>query len=162
MQKQLSTLALGVAVAALSTVTTLAQTKPQEPWLGTWRVNLEKSTMSGTKPTSPGTVTIEKSGSGTKTTIEGTSPEGKPMRTETVWMLDGKDNPVKGAPMPNTTAAYKRVDDRTFEVATKIGGTPTLTTRVTISADGKTMTATQTGKTLDGQAVKNLIVAEKQ
>jgi hypothetical protein len=63
---------------------------------------------------------------------------------------------------PNTTAAYKRIDNRTFEVTTKIDGKPTLTTRVAISADGKTMTATQTGKTAEGEAVKNVIVASKQ
>jgi hypothetical protein len=108
------------------------------------------------------TVTIERSGASMKTTIEASDPEGKPTKTETVWMFDGKDNPVKGAPTPNTTAAYKRVDARTFEVSNKVDGKPTITTRVAISADGKTMTATQTGKTPQGDVVKNVIVATKQ
>lgn len=69
---------------------------------------------------------------------------------------------MKGAPAPNSTAAYKRVDDHTFEVSTKVDGKPTVTTRVVISADGKTMTATQTGKSADGAAVNNVIVASKQ
>jgi hypothetical protein len=77
-------------------------------------------------------------------------------------MFDGKDNPVKGAPAPNTTAAYKRIDDRTFEVSSKVDGKPTITTRVAISADGKTLTATQSGKTAQGETVKNVIVATKQ
>jgi hypothetical protein len=35
-------------------------------------------------------------------------------------------------------------------------------TRIAISPDGKTLTATQTGTNAQGQAVKNVIVAEKQ
>jgi hypothetical protein len=77
-------------------------------------------------------------------------------------MFDGKDNPVKGAPAPNTTAAYKRIDDRTFEVMGKVDGKATITTRVVISGDGKTMTATQTGRNYQGESVNNVIVATKQ
>jgi len=97
-----------------------------------------------------------------KTTIDGPDLQGKPMHTETVWTFDGKDHPVKGAAAPNTTAAYKRVNDHTFEVTTKIDGKPTVTTRVVVSADAKTLTATQTGKSADGSAVNNVIVAGKQ
>ena len=44
----------------------------------------------------------------------------------------------------------------------KVDGKPTVTTRVVVSADGKTLTATQTGKSAQGQDVKNVIVAVKQ
>ena len=155
--------ALSIACVALYTVSSWAQTKPADPWVGTWKTDVAKSKYSpGPTPTAPGTVTIERSGTGMKTTIDGTDPQGKPIRTETVWAFDGKDNPVKGAPAPNTTAAYKRIDDHTFEVTTKVDGKPTVTTRVVVSADGKTLTATQTGKGADGSAVNNVIVASKQ
>jgi hypothetical protein len=39
-QKRLLILFVGVAVAALSTVGSLAQTKSQDPWIGTWKGNL--------------------------------------------------------------------------------------------------------------------------
>jgi len=98
-----------------------------------------------------------------KTTIDiPAEPKGKPLHTETVWTFDGKDVPVKGAPMPNSTAAYKRIDDRTFEVVQKVDGKPTVTTRVSVSPDGKTMTARQTGKTPQGETLNNTIVATKQ
>ena len=77
-------------------------------------------------------------------------------------MFDGKDNPVKGAQTPKTTTAYKRIDGRTFDAIGKVDGKPTVTTRVAVSADGKTMTATQTGKNAEGQGVNNVIVADKQ
>ena len=41
-------------------------------------------------------------------------------------------------------------------------GKPTVTTRVAISADGKTLTATQNGQTAQGETVKNVIVADRQ
>jgi hypothetical protein len=60
-------------------------------------------------------------------------------------------NLVKGARFPNSTAAYKRIDNRTFESMGKVDGKPATTTRVVISADGKTLTATTTGKNADGK-----------
>ncbi len=161
MQKPLT--AVVVACIAISGVALTAQTKPADPWVGTWKTDLAKSTFSpGPKPTVAATVTIEPSGTGMKTTIAGVDAEGKPTKTETAWMFDGKDHPVKGATTPNTTAAYKRIDDRTFEVTSKVDGKPTITTRVAIAADGKTMTATQSGKTAQGETVKNVLVATKQ
>jgi hypothetical protein len=54
------------------------------------------------------------------------------------------------------------IDGRTFEAQGKVGGKPTVTTRVVVSADGKTMTATQTGQDIKGQAIKNVIVLDRQ
>ena len=134
------------------------------PHIGTWKVNLAKSTYSpGPKPTVAGTVRVEATpGGGMKTTIDGTNPQGQPTHTETTGTFDGKDNPVNGAPAPKTTTAYKRVNARTFEAMGKVDGKPTVTTRVAISADGKTLTATQNGQTAQGETVKNVIVADRQ
>jgi hypothetical protein len=161
MQKRIAVVL--VALAAVLVVSSIARTQSKDPWIGTWKVNLEKSNYSpGPKPTVAATVKIESSAGGIKTTIDGTNPEGKPTHTETVAAFDGKDNPVKGAPAPNTTSALKRIDDRTFEVMGKVDGKPTVTTRVAVSTDGKTMTATQTGKDAQGQSVNNVIVLDKQ
>ena len=152
-----------IGFVALCVIAASAHGQPADPWVGTWTVDLAKSTFNpGPKPTVPGMVTIERSGSSMKTTIKAPDPQGNVTQTETVWMFDGKDYPVKGGPAPNMTAAYKRVDDRTFEVTGKVDGKPTMTTRVAISADGKTMTATQTGQNAQGESVKNVIVATKQ
>jgi hypothetical protein len=43
-----------------------------------------------------------------------------------------------------------------------VDGTPTVTTRVVVSADAKTLTATQTGKNDRGETVNNVILADKQ
>jgi hypothetical protein len=126
-------------------------------------VNLEKSTYSpGPKPTVAAQVKIEPAPNGMKTTIDGVNPQGEKTHTEGVAAFDGKDYPVKGTPNPDSTSTIKRIDARSFENQGKVGGKPTVTTRVMISPDGKTLTATQTGTNPQGQAIKNVIVAEKQ
>ena len=151
-----------VSLAALLAASSTARTQ-SDPWMGTWKVNLARSTYRpGPAPTVAGTIKMEPLAGGFKTTIDATNPQGQPTHTETVGKFDGKDNPVTGAPTPNTTAAYKRSNGRTFEVMGKVDGKPTVTTRVVVSADGKTLTATQTGKNAQGENVNNVIVAEKQ
>jgi hypothetical protein len=152
-----------VLLAAFLAIGATAQAQTGDPWVGTWKTNLAKSTYSpGPKPTVPGVVKMEAVADGFKTTIDATDPQGKSTHTETAGKFDGKDNPVMGAAAPNSTAAYKRIDGRTFEVTTKVDGKPTVITRVVVSADGKSLTATQTGKDAQGQTVKNVLVADKQ
>ena len=161
MQKRIEVVV--VTLAAVLVVGSIARTQSTDPWIGTWKVNLEKSTYSpGPPPTVAATVKIEPSAGGIKTTIDGTNAEGKPAHTESVAGFDGKDNPVKGAQIPNRTTAYRRIDDRTFEAIDKLDGKPTVTTRVAVSADGKTMTATLTGKNAQGESMNNVIVLDKQ
>ncbi len=152
-----------VALVVLLAVSSTARAQSPDPWIGTWKVNLAKSTYNpGPKPTVAGTIKVEPSGGNLKTTLDGANAQGQPTHTETVGTFDGKDNPVMGASAPNTTTAYKRIVDRTFEAMGKVDGKPTVTTRVVISADGKTLTATQTGNNAQGQSVNNVIVADKQ
>jgi hypothetical protein len=152
-----------LAVAAFVIVSATAQAQATDPWVGTWKVNLAKSTYSpGPAPKTAGTAKIESAPNGIKITIDGADAKGQPIHTESVSMFDGKDTPVDGAPALNTTEALKRIDGRTFEAQGKVGGKPTVTTRVVVSADGKTMTATQTGQDIKGQPIKNVIVLDRQ
>jgi hypothetical protein len=153
-----------VAVAALVAAgVVVVHAQSPDPWIGTWKVNLTKSTYSpGPKPTVAATIKTEASAGGLKTTIDGVDLKGQPTHTEPVAQFDSKDNPVKGAQPPNTTVALKRIDGRSFEATSKVDGKVTVVTRVVVSADGKTLTATQTGKNAQGAAVNNVIVSEKQ
>ena len=54
--------------------------------------------------------------------------------------LDGKDYPYKGDP-GTTSVSLKQINDRTIEETDKRDGKAIYVTRMTISADGKTMTA---------------------
>jgi hypothetical protein len=152
-----------VALAALLAVSSMARAQSPDPWIGTWKVNLAKSTYKpAPKPTVAGAVKMEPMAGGFKIAIEVTNPQSQPTHTETVGKFDDKDNPVTGAAALNSTSAYKRINGRTFEVMGKVAGKSTVTTRVVISADGKSLTATQTGKNDRGENVNNVIVADKQ
>jgi hypothetical protein len=147
----------------LSTAAFIAVGQTTEPWLGTWKINLATSTYSpGPKPTVGATVKVEPAQGGFKTTIDGVNANGQPIHTENVSQFDGKDTAVAGAPTPKTTAGYRRIDERTFESVAKVDGKVTVTTRVVVSADGKTETVTQTGKNPQGQTVNNILILEKQ
>ena len=162
MQKRIAV--VFVVLAAVLAVSSATRAQSPDPWIGTWKVNLAKSTYSpGPKPTVAATVTMEPSAGGLKIAIDAANPQGQPTHTEMVGAFDdGKDNPVEGALAPNSTITYKRINGRTIEAMGKVDGKPTTTTRVVISADGKTMTATQTGKNAQGENVNNVIVADKQ
>ena len=161
MKKQLSVVVLVLTAVLVGGV--IARTQSSDPWIGTWKFNLEKSIFSPASAMPKGAVgatfKIEPSAGGIKWTLDGTTPE---VHSEAVGSFDGKDNPVKGALAPNSTSAFKRIDDRTLEFVGKIDGKPALTTRLVISADGKMMTATQTGTNAEGQSVKNVLVLDKQ
>jgi len=75
------------------------------------------------------------------------------------------NGPHRASGLPGTgiyAIALKKIDARTFEAQNKSDGKPTVTTRVTVAADGKTITATQSGANLQGQAIKNSLLFEKQ
>jgi hypothetical protein len=55
-----------------------------------------------------------------------------------------------------------KIDDNSYSNTWKKGGKPTITAKVAVSADGKTMTITQTGTNAKGEGVNNTIVYTKQ
>ena len=159
MQKRSTVEFVIVAMAAVVGVTLSAQSA--DPWIGTWKVNMEKSTFGpGAKPFTALTIRMESAAGGIKMTFDAMTPEGNPFHSEVVGAFDGQENAVKGA--QNMTTAFKRIDDRTFQTMNKMDGKPTTTGRVVISPDGKLWTGTITGKSVEGETINNVIVAEKQ
>ena len=137
-----------------------AQSAPA--WAGTWKLNLAKSKYSpGPAPKSSTIKTEAVAGGSLKQTTDQMTGTGESRHIEVTAMFDGKDAVVKGNPDADTQA-YKRVDDRSYEVTAKKNGKVTTVAKVTISADGKTRTVTQTGTDPQGRAVNNTIVYDKQ
>ena len=135
-----------------------------DPLVGTWKVNLAKSTYSpGPPPTAQSNVSIwqDLGGGQFKNIIDIVDAKGKSSRTEVITKFDGADVPVKGAAVP-TTRAYKRIDARTWQFVTKIDGIVTSTNRSVTAPDGKTRINTTTGIDAKGQAIKNVTFYEKQ
>ena len=135
---------------------------------GTWKLNVAKSKYSPANlaPKSGTTVFTAVQG-GLKVTADGVDSQGRKTHTEYTTKLDGKDVSVKatidGKPSPDQDmAAWKKIDDYTYENTAKLKGQSLTTTKVVVSRDGKTRTNTVTGKNAQGQAVNNVAVYEKQ
>ena len=142
--------ALGLAfvLAAASTIV-LAQA---DPHIGTWVLNLEKSTFAqGTAPKSQRSV-YSAAGKGFKVSTATVNAAGANLNTEYTAEADGKDHPVKGNPDWDTTA-LKRVDSHTIEFTRKKGGKVVQTARSVVAKDGKSRTVTVSGVTAQGQKV---------
>jgi hypothetical protein len=136
-----------------------------DPWIGTWKFNVEKSKADpGPLPKSQ-TLRIEPAPEGAqKHTGDGVNAEGQPTHTERVAKYDGVDVPVVVQPPPTAkvTNSFRRLDDRSFEVTNKRDGKAVTTIRVVISPDGKTMTQTGTGTDAQGRTINNILVFDKQ
>jgi hypothetical protein len=130
--------------------------------VGTWALNVAKSSYSPGPGPKSNTVKWERQEGGLKFTSDGVDAKGQPTHTELMMKFDGKDYPLKGAPASNTTRSFRRIDDRTYEFVEKVAGKVTTTTRMVASPDRKTRTGTATGRNIQGQVVKNVQVWEKQ
>jgi hypothetical protein len=157
----------GVALMATLLVASLAITQPTDPWLGTWKLNVTKLKFNpGPSPKSR-TLRIEPAARGSqKHTFDGVNAEGQITHSEwVVAKFDGTDVAVQALAPPAktvTTNAFRRLDDRSFEAIAKMDGKRTVTSRVVISRDGKTMTQTTTGTNAQAQTVNNTTIWEKQ
>jgi hypothetical protein len=139
----------------------LAVSAQSDPAVGTWKLNLAKSTyVPGPAPKS-NMVTITAVGSGLHVVAKGEDANGKPTSIDYTATSDGKDSPVKGAPAYDTTA-MKRVDANTTEQTRKKEGKTVQTVTRKVSADGKTMTVTTRGKDEAGRTLNTVAVYDRQ
>ena len=104
---------------------------------------------------------MEATPAGTKLTADGVDDEGKPIKSSWTSKMDGKEVPWESNPSADT-AAPKRVNDNTYTNTWKKAGKETMTAKVVVSADGKTLTVTQSGKNAKGEAVSSTAVYDKQ
>ena len=75
--------------------------------------------------------------------------------------LDGTDATLTGTPMGDAIS-IKHPSPNKLVGSIKQGGKVLITVHVTVSADGKTRTVTETGKTPDGKPVHSVMVYDKQ
>jgi len=109
-------------------------------WIGVW-------TLTAVLSTDPSASTLYKRGTkhidstGTSVTIvdDFVRSRGGILHLEWTGQFDGRDYPVQGVELA-LTSAYRQVDERTLELVQKIDGATVLTARITLSAEGKTVT----------------------
>lgn len=153
------------AVVALGLVVVVAGTTSAQPGstnLGTWKLNLEKSTFApGTAPRSA-TFTNVVAGAGIKSTSDSVAADGTARHSEYTMAYDGKDHPLTGNSLSGDVVAGTRIDANTLTFIYKQGGTVTVTTTNVASSDGKAYTITAKGTNAQGQPVNSVAVYDRQ
>jgi hypothetical protein len=124
------------------------------PQMGTWKLNEAKSKLSPGLPKNT-TVVVEAAGDQVKATVDGVDADGKPTHNEWTGKFDGKDYPVTGDPSSDARS-YKKVDDRTLDLAIKKDGKTTMSGQIVVSADGKTRTVTVSRADAPGKKSKSV------
>jgi hypothetical protein len=147
-------------VASISGVA-IAEAAAPDPVIGTWQLNLSKSTF--TPGPAPKTVTRTYSQSGQSITlvIKTVGADGKETTTQATYQLDGKDYPVTGTPDVDSLSGT-RVDSNTVKFTQKKAGKAVSTGTRTVSKDGKTLTFKAKGTTAKGEKFENVGVFDKQ
>jgi hypothetical protein len=155
--KRLFSAAVLVGLVGFAAGAALAQ--PPDPLVGTWKLNVAKSTGSAFKS---GTSKIEKTAAGVKFTVDLVRDDGTTSHWSFTANYDGKDNPVTGSSPYGDMVALERVDARTTRIVSKKNGKVTTTQTIVVSPDGKTRTTTTKGTDASGAAIDSVAFYEKQ
>lgn len=118
-----------------SNVPVSAQTA--NPLIGTWQMNVAKSTFSPGPPWKSQTRTYEASGEAIKYTFKGVDSAGTSVVVEYTAAVDGKDHPITGTAQSDTIA-FTRVDANTATYVQKKAGKVVITGTRSVSKDGIT------------------------
>jgi hypothetical protein len=129
--------------------------------VGTWNLNLAKSTFSpGPAPKSQ-TRTYAESAQGITLTVKTTAADGKESTETLTYKEDGKPYPASGVP-DFDMVSITRVDAFTVHSAQTKAGAVIGTGVRTVSKDGKTLTFKQKGTRADGTKYHNVSVYDRQ
>ncbi len=149
-----------VGIAALFAASA-ASAQTTEPIVGTWKLDVAKSTYKPGPAPKSSTVTIEPAGTGLKVAVDAVNADGSPLKWGFTTLRDGKEEAaVTGNPMFDVVTSTRASATAGTNVYKK-GGKVVMTTKLAISADGKTMTLTGTGTDPKGQAVHNVSIYTK-
>jgi hypothetical protein len=153
-----------LATCSLGTLTSVASVQG-DPQVGTWELNLAKSTFSPGPPPRRQTLTYKADGQGLTAVLllQGVDAAGKPINPDASNLaitFDGRDHPTPSANYE--VSAWKRIDANKYEVTRKRAGKVVLISIHAVSKDGKTMTITTKGVDANGYPINNVRVYDKQ
>ena len=155
-----STAVAGVLIFVAAAAVVMGQAK--NPQLGTWKMNITKSTFSQGTGYKSATSRIEAVDGGVKHTLDTVYADGTSRQWEYTTAYDGKDVPVIGNSPTGDTVAITRVDTNTTQTIYKKNGKITVIQTSVVSSDGKTRTVTTKGTNPMGQTVDNVSVYDRQ
>jgi hypothetical protein len=131
--------------------------------VGTWKLNVAKSTFSGATAPKNMTRTITADGDNVTYSFDGTAADGSPLKYSFTVKYDGKDYATTGTgPNGSDHINLKQVNSHMTQGTLKIGDKVVATVHTTVSHDGKTTTVNSKGTDKDGKPVKQNQVYDKQ
>jgi hypothetical protein len=132
-----------------------------DPVVGTWKINLAKSTFGGGPALKSQIRSYSQSAKGITLKMKTVSAEGKETTTQATYQVDGKDYPSMGNPDFDSLSGT-RLDTNTTEFALKRVGKPVGTIRRTVSKDGQTLTINFVITNAGGVQLSQLTVFDRQ
>lgn len=131
----------------------------EDRFKGTWEMQPEHNHYQLGDPPAQGTYIIgdNPDGDGYLVTMKWTTQDGQNVEMRYTAIPDGVDYPYEN-PAIADTVSMTRVDENTLDSDTKKDGQVGAYARRVLSADGNTMTITQSGKTPDGGSFDNVSV----
>ena len=150
----------GMAAFALAAALPEFAFAQSDPMLGTWKLNLAKSTYSPGPPPRSASLTYRPDGPNLRRIAEGADAEGKPTKSEWTHIYDGKPYATPGV-ADYDTSTYSRVDAHTVNFTRIKAGKLVQAGLIIVSGDGKTLTVVTAGTAANGKHISNTAVYDK-
>jgi hypothetical protein len=134
-----------------------------DPRVGTWALNLAKSTFNPGPPPKKQTLWYKAEGQGLTALLQGIDAAGKPINPDSgnlAIYFDGKDHPTPQAGYDSSV--WTRVNVNEYVVHRKKAGKIVLTSTNVVSNNGLTMTIATKGIDADGRPINNVRVYDRQ
>lgn len=145
-----------MAQRALFVLTVLAGsigvTAQTEPFLGTWELNPARSSFTRGAPPKAETIVNVAELEGYMSTLTAVTERGTSVEIQH-FNFDGAFHQTEGS--DPRELSFKRLDERTIEQQTRRNGRITVTRRIQLSDDGRTMTYVASGVSGGGQPYTN-------
>ena len=143
----------------LLSVAAAAMCFANNPTLGTWKLNENKSTF-GDGAGKTTLVVWEKVGDQQKCTVDGTDADGK--KTHSVWTgkLNGEFYAITGDPQADQRS-FKKSDDNTIAMVTQKDGKTVGNGTIVVATDRKSRTVTSTMTNAKGVKVTSTLAYDK-
>ena len=131
-----------------------------DPFVGTWKLDPAKSKYTAGTPSKDVTLVIEEQGENYQVTATGSYQDGSPISVKyTVPKAGGAGTAQEG---PFDAITSKRVSARVRENRYTKNGKETMSRRIVVSQDGKTLRITAKGTDAQGKPVAGVDVFDKQ
>jgi len=152
-----------VFVLAMSLIASGVLLAANDPFVGTWKLNLAKSKYVGQPTPKSLTKTVVAQGDGEQVTYAGIAADGSPISYSHTDNFDGKGSPISGKQSFGAdTIVVTRVDANTQTAVSQKAGKSLFTTRAVVSKDGRVLTQVTNGMNGAGQPISVTTVWDKQ